>query len=207
MSAHTACSRDDPVPKSGPATSTLPRLNGSTLRTNCSSPRQAANRPSSKPVRLTRLRQTAGMIWSVSTLDLRRGTPMPVCSVIASIAVDSLTRWWLAGAGKRSEVFRRGQRAPHGCGGRHERGHEVGPAALALPAFEVAVRGGGAALTRLQLVRVHAEAHRATRLPPFGTRVDEDLVQALLLGGLTHPHRAGHDQHAHAVGDLLAPQH
>ena len=45
---------------------------------NDGSLRQAANRPSSKPVRVTRFRYTAGMIWSVSTLDRRSGTPIPV---------------------------------------------------------------------------------------------------------------------------------
>jgi hypothetical protein len=40
--------------------------------------RHAANNPSSKPVRVTRFKYTAGMIWSVSTLDRRNGTPMPV---------------------------------------------------------------------------------------------------------------------------------
>src|SRR5450756_1451898 len=45
------------------------------------SDRHAANRPSSKPVRVTRLRYTAGMIWSVSTLLRRSGTPTPVCWV------------------------------------------------------------------------------------------------------------------------------
>jgi hypothetical protein len=54
--AHTACSRDDPVPKSGPATSTDPAAYASWFSTNPGSLRQAANRPSSKPVRVTRLR-------------------------------------------------------------------------------------------------------------------------------------------------------
>ena len=56
ISAHTACSREDPVPKSEPATSTEPWLYGSTLRTNDGSARHEANRPSSNPVRVTRLR-------------------------------------------------------------------------------------------------------------------------------------------------------
>ena len=36
--------------------------------------RQARNRPSSKPVRVIRLRYSAGMIWSVSTSERRSGT-------------------------------------------------------------------------------------------------------------------------------------
>ena len=44
------------VPKSGPATSTEPPAYASLLRTNPGSLRHAANRPSSNPVRVTRLR-------------------------------------------------------------------------------------------------------------------------------------------------------
>src|SRR4051812_38813054 len=48
----------------------------------------------------------------------------------------------------------------------HRRAHQVRPAALALAALEVAVAGRGAALAGLELVRVHAEAHRAAGLAP-----------------------------------------
>ena len=53
-----------------------------------------------------------------------------------------------------------------GCGG-HRGGDEVGAAAFALAAFEVAVARAGAALAGLQLVRVHRQAHRAAGLAPF----------------------------------------
>ena len=59
---------------------------------------------------------------------------------------------------------------------------QVGAAALALPALEVAVGGGRGALPRRELVGVHAQAHRATRVPPFGAGRREDLVQALVHG-------------------------
>ena len=39
---------------------------------------------------------------------------------------------------------------------------------------------------------------------PLGAGLGEDLVQALRLGLQAHPRRAGHDEHAHAVGDLVA---
>src|SRR5450756_3110296 len=55
---------------------------------NPGSLRQAENRPSSKPDRVTRLRYTAGMIWSVSTLLRRSGVTMPVCVEKASMAVS-----------------------------------------------------------------------------------------------------------------------
>ena len=90
-SAQTACSRDEPVPKSGPATRMLAPSRAGSFRTNDGSSRQAANRPFSKPVRLTCLSQTAGMIWSVSTLLRRSGRARPVCVVNASMTNDSLT--------------------------------------------------------------------------------------------------------------------
>src|SRR5215510_9873362 len=63
-------------------------------------------------------------------------------------------------------------------GGRHRRRDEVGAALEALAALEIAVRGGSAALLRLQLVRVHGKAHRAARLAPFEASCNEDLVEA-----------------------------
>ena len=66
----------------------LPAAYASSLRTNVGSLRQAAKRPSSKPVRVMRLRYTAGMIWSVSTLLWRSGTPMPVCLVNFSMVLS-----------------------------------------------------------------------------------------------------------------------
>src|SRR2546430_15026946 len=121
------------MPKSGPATRTVPDRNGSRLSTNSSSARHAANSPSSNPVRLTRFRYTAGMIWSVSTLDRRSGTPTPVWVVNGCIA-GSLT--------VSSQVVGRGQGAAYRGGGGDQRGDQVRAAALALPALEVAVRCG-----------------------------------------------------------------
>src|SRR5207245_2705753 len=67
-----------------------------------------------------------------------------------------------------------------------------------LPAFEVAVRGRGAALPRPEDVRVHTEAHRASGVAPLETRVAEESVEALALGLRLHEHRARHDERAHA---------
>src|SRR4051794_40325386 len=133
ISAQTACSRDEPVPKSGPATSTEPPAYASLLSTNDGSLRQAANRPSSKPVRVTRLRYSAGMIWSVSTLLRRSGTPMPVWDVNLSMSV----------APSSLEVGGRGERAADGRRGSDRDRDQVGATTLALPALEVAVGGRG----------------------------------------------------------------
>src|SRR3569833_4456366 len=69
----------------------------------------------------------------------------------------------------------------------------MGAALEALPALEVAVRGRGAALLRLQLVWVHGQAHRAARLAPDETGLDEDLVEPLGLCLLLDDTRARHD--------------
>src|SRR4029078_12710688 len=52
--------------------------------------RHAENSASSKPVRVMRLRYTAGMIWSVSTLLWRSGTPLAVGGVFFARAVSSV---------------------------------------------------------------------------------------------------------------------
>src|SRR3712207_8224999 len=93
--------------------------------------------------------------------------------------------------------------AGDGGGGGHLRADEVGAAALALAALEVAVGGGGAALARLEDVRVHAEAHRAAGLPPLEARLAEDAVQPLLLRLELDQRRAGHDHRAHRRAHLL----
>src|SRR5690625_7686253 len=121
------------------------------------------------------------MIWSVSTLLRRSGTPMPVW-----VVKDSMGCSWSErvegqpkpGSADRLEVGRGGQGATHGRGGGHHRGDQVGAPALALPALEVAVGGGGRPLPRLQLVGVHAQAHRAAGLAPFGTEVQEEIGRA-----------------------------
>src|SRR5664279_21312 len=159
---------------------------------NWGSLRQAENRPSSKPDRVTRLRYTAGMIWSVSTLLRRSGVTMPVWVEKASMAMSPL------------EVGGRTQRAADG-GGRRDCGRdEVGAAALARAAFEVAVRGGRAALPRCQGVGVHAQTHRASGFAPLRASVDEDLVEALVHRLDPDTRRARHDQHPNAVRDLVA---
>src|SRR5580692_354115 len=61
-----------------------------------------------------------------------------------------------------------------GCG--HLGRDEVCAATATLAALEVAVGGGGAAFAGGKNVRVHAEAHRATRLTPLKARVEKYLV-------------------------------
>src|SRR5216684_8682335 len=65
---------------------------------------------------------------------------------------------------------------------RHRRRHQMGAALESLTALEIAVRGGGAALFRRQLVGVHRQTHRAARLAPFEACLYEDLVEAFGFG-------------------------
>src|SRR4051794_16952809 len=135
--AQLACSREEPVPKSGPATRTeAPAYCGWVSTKSGSLVRQATNSPSSNPVRAIRLRYSAGMIWSVATLLRRSGGAVPVCVVNASI-VRLRPGWW-GGWSHGLEVGRGGQPPGQRGGGGHGRGHQVGAAALALPALEVA---------------------------------------------------------------------
>ena len=176
MIAQTACSRDEPVPKLGPATRIAAPANRSSLRTNDRSSRHSEKRPLPKPVRSTRFSQSLGMIWSVSTSLRSSGTAVPVIARTAFIAGPP--EWRSAGDGG-------------GC--RDGGGDEVGAAAAALASLEVAVRGRRAALLRRQLVGVHREAHRTPRLAPVEPRGAEDLVEAFLLGLQLHRDGAGDD--------------
>src|SRR4051812_19258385 len=205
-SAQTACSREEPVPKSGPATRTEASAYCGWLSTKSGSlVRQATNRPSSKPVRVIRLRYSAGMIWSVSTLVRRSGAAVPVWVVKASIGLRLPSGWW-GGWSHGLEVGGGGEVAGQRRRGGDGRGHQVRPAALALPALEIAVARRRRALARLELVGVHAQAHRAPGAAPLGAGVDEHPVEALGLGLHLDPHRAGDDEHAGVRVDPLSTQ-
>src|SRR6202023_1413209 len=193
--AHTACSRDDPVPKSVPATRIVAPVYCGWLSTNEGSSRQAANRPSPKPARLTRLRYSAGMIWSVSTLVCRSGTARPVWVVNGSMGAVSCYRSTGLQVGGGGEV------AGDGGGGGDRGRDQVGARALALAALAVAVGGRRAALAGGELVRVHAQAHRAACGAPLGAGRGEHRVQALLFGLGPDLHGPGHDQHPDGRGD------
>ena len=82
---------------------------------------------------------------------------------------------------------------------------EVGAPAAALAALEVAVRGRGAALARLEDVGVHAQAHRAAGDAPVEAGGPEDLVEALRLGLRADLLRAGDDHRVHAARPPCGP--
>src|SRR5579864_4177748 len=97
------------------------------------------------------------MIASVSTFSRSIRATRPVCRVKACMRRS-----------RSSDVLARVDEVAVQRGGRgHRRAHQVRTAAGALPAFEVAVAGGGAALARFEAVGVHRQAHRAARLAPL----------------------------------------
>src|SRR5919106_213812 len=85
-----------------------------------------------------------------------------------------------------SEILRR-REVSRDCRSRRDGGrHEVSSAAAPLTSLEVAVARARAALAGLELVWVHAEAHRATSVTPFESSVLEYDVESLVLGLLLH---------------------
>src|SRR5438552_14355768 len=83
-------------------------------------------------------------------------------------------------------------------GGRgHWRADQVRPAPASLPSLEVPVAGRRAALTRSENVRIHAEAHRATRVAPFKAGVAKQCVKTLGLGLPLHARRSRYDHGTH----------
>ncbi len=66
----------------------------------------------------------------------------------------------------------------------HDRAHQDGPPGwTSLPAFEVPVAGTGAKLVADQLIGIHGETHRTTRLAPFKTSFSEDSINPQFLAG------------------------
>src|SRR4051812_15495516 len=129
------------------------------------------------------------MIWSVSTSERSSTETGPLIFVTGSMS---------APVPDVDEVALDGRRRGH------LRRDEVGAPAASLPALEVAVARGRAALAGRERVRVHPEAHRAAGAAPVESGGAEDLVEALLLGLRLHLLRPGHDHGVHAARHLAA---
>lgn len=86
----------------------------------------------------------------------------------------------------------------------HFGAHQMRATALALAALKIAVRSRGTSLAGRELIGVHGQAHAAAGLAPVGACRLEYLVQALGLGVALHHLRAGDDEHADVLGDLIA---
>src|SRR5207302_145438 len=87
------------------------------------------------------------------------------------------------------------------------RADQMSSPARALATFKVAVAGGGAALTRLQPVRVHAQAHGAAGFAPLEAGLSKDAVQAFLLRRALYLLRAGNDHGLNGAGNFIAFYH
>ena len=110
------------MPKLGPATRMRAPAKRSSLSTKDRSSRHAANRPCPKPVRSTRLSQSAGMIWSVSTSERSSGTAVPLTMRTGSIRGPRgwrrcrRWRWPRRPRARRGGCGRRGPGGPRSCG-------------------------------------------------------------------------------------------
>src|ERR1700681_1518131 len=128
------------------------------------------------------------MIWSVSTLTRSSGATLPWCTPNGFIedspsAFSGSTEFPVAYVGKVPRDRRRR---------RHHRTHQVGASAAPLPSFKIAVAGGGTALTRLQDIGIHSQAHRASRFTPLEAGIQKNPMQAFLLGCSLHGLRSRH---------------
>src|SRR5579875_656783 len=91
------------------------------------------------------------------------------------------------------------------CGrGGHDRADQMGPAALALPPFEITVRGAGASFARPQNIGIHAETHAASRLAPLEASFLEDAVETELFGFEFDLLRPRHDHRVDGRCDFAA---
>ena len=57
----------------------------------------------------------------------------------------------------------------------HDRADQVRPAVLALAAFEISIRSTGGPFSGKQQIRIHGDAHTASRIAPFESGVKENL--------------------------------
>src|SRR5215468_1988817 len=90
-----------------------------------------------------------------------------------------------------------GEVAGNRCRCCHHRTHQMRPSTTALAPFEIPIACGSTAFTRLQNVRVHSEAHGASRFPPFESSFPEDSVQPFLLRLALYRLRTRHDHGPH----------
>src|ERR1700679_949301 len=152
---HTACSRLEPQPKFEPPSRIRTLRYSGRFNTKFSrgrpsvSKRRSYSTPRASPDLSMPSRNCLGMIWSVSRLLIGRGAAIPAITCCSDMTE------FLAYV---DDVSRDGGRSGH------RRAHQMGFAASSLAALEVAIRRRGTALSRLEDVVVHREAHRAARL-------------------------------------------
>src|SRR4051812_2514985 len=95
----------------------------------------------------------------------------------------------------------------HRGGGGHLGTDQVSAPAGALPALEIAIGSGGAALAGLEAIGIHAQAHRTSRLAPLEPCVDEYAVETLFLRLPFDQSRTRHHERELHVRGLAAATH
>ncbi len=191
MSDSGACSREEPQPKLMPGDQDRGARRTTFWLNGCSGSclRASSNACSPRPSNVTALRKRAGMMRSVSMSLPGTGMPRPAISVRARGPRSSHDLPHV-GDGARDARPRRPWPGSSGACGRW----------AALPTDEVAVAGGRAHLAALELVVVHAEAHRAARAsatrsrPPGRPRAAPRASAASATDC-----EPGHDERAHAA--------
>ena len=100
-----------------------------------------------------------------------------------------------------------GQMAGDRGSGGHDGRDEMRPRPRPLPAHEIAVAGRCAAFAWLQDIRIHSQAHRASRLPPLKSCLLENPVQSLLLRRTLHCLRPRHNHGTNLCRNLMTFRH
>src|SRR5690242_2847853 len=132
-----------------------------------------------------RFRNCLGMIWSVSTLTRSSGATSPLCTRNAFMFVCPSSRLMMQRLLKLPFPDIGEVPCNRGCCC-HHRADQVRAASTTLPAFEVAVAGGGAPLAGLQDIGIHSQAHRAARFAPLESCGAKNFVQSFPLRGVLH---------------------
>src|SRR5262245_37905893 len=92
-------------------------------------------------------------------------------------------------------------------GGGHGGRDQVRAAPFSLSSFEISIAGGSTPLAWFELVRVHCQAHAATRFSPFEAGVTEDTIESLLFGLRLYLAAARHHHRRNFRSHMVTAQH
>lgn len=90
-----------------------------------------------------------------------------------------------------------------GCCDRHSRRDEMRASARSLSPFEISIAGRGTALSWLEHVGIHREAHTAAGFSPLESCIFEQAVEPLLFGLLFHEAGTGHDHRVNGLRHMF----
>jgi len=97
-----------------------------------------------------------------------------------------------------------GEVACNRSGGGHGRAHQMGAAAAALAAFEIAVAGGSTTLARAEYVGIHRQTHRTACLTPFKSGFEKYLIEPFALRHSLDFLRSRNNQSSHSGRHVVA---